>query len=58
MRWWNKLIEVVEEVDGKGKRGKLSREGIVTCGLQFGEMYSNSEKKTSNFNELKPVITS
>ena len=37
MRWWNKLIEVVGEVDGKGKRGKLSREGIVTCGLQFGE---------------------
>ena len=37
MRWWNKLIEVMEEVDGKGKRGKLSREGIVTCGLQFGE---------------------
>ena len=44
MRWWNNLIEVMEEVDGKGKRGKLSREGIVTCGLQFGEKYSNSEK--------------
>ena len=28
---------MVEEADGKGKRWKLSREGIVTCGLQFGE---------------------
>ena len=37
MRWWNKLNEVVEEVDGKGKRGKLFWEGIITHGLQFGE---------------------
>ena len=47
MRWWNKLNEVVEEVDGKGKRGKLFREGIVTRGLQFGErLFEFNERST------------
>ena len=47
MRWWNNLIEVMEEVDGNGKRGKLSREGIVTCGLQFGERLAEFNERST-----------